>query len=338
MEKNLTDSYLDRKNVLNNELAIKEIESTYQLAGVSFNGSHYFVNQQIANFYEVDIRTIERLIEDHKEELESNDYEVIKGEKLAAFKKAINESELTDINVGQTARNLGIATFRTVLNFAMLLKNSNKAQETRSRILDIVVDIMTNKTDNNIKYINQRDAGYLDQAFIESSERKKFTNSLKNYINMGQYKYAYFTDLVYKSIFKENTKEYRNVLSLARKDQTRETMYSEVLLVIASYEAGIAYELEIESDKLGRQLTKDEAERIVTVFSNHPAQRPHLNEVRMKMASRDLGLRDVYHEKLNEYIQPISEADFEKFIGEQSKSLEKQLEEHIDVFNRLKDK
>ena len=54
-------------------------------------------------------------------------------------------------------------------------------------------------------------------------------------MNVGQYKYAYFTDLLYKLILKK-VQESIKILSLKPKDKTRETMYSEVLLVIASYE------------------------------------------------------------------------------------------------------
>ena len=57
----------------------------------------------------------------------------------------------------------------------------------------------------------------------------------------------------------------------------------------------------------------------------------------IKMASRDLHFRDAFHKKLEEYIHSISPADFERFLGEQSVSFEKQLEEAKDVFKRLKD-
>ena len=60
--------------------------------------------------------------------------------------------------------------------------------------------------------------------------------------------------------------------------------------------------------------------------------------VRVKMASRDYGLRDVTHKKLQDYIGPLDKADFEKFLGQKSKALGAQLNKHQDVFKRLKDK
>jgi hypothetical protein len=58
------------------------------------------------------------------------------------------------------------------------------------------------------------------------------------------------------------------------------------------------------------------------------------------MASRDLTFRDALHQKLVSYIQTVPESDFEKFLGEASKSLEEQLAEPdtLAVFKRLKDR
>lgn len=57
---------------------------------------------------------------------------------------------------------------------------------------------------------------------------------------MGNFKYMVYTDKIYKSIFKENAAEYRKVLKLAANEKVRDTMYSEVLDIIASYEVGFA--------------------------------------------------------------------------------------------------
>ncbi|MGX7198719.1 DNA-binding protein [Enterococcus nangangensis] len=338
MNKDLTESYLDRQNILNNKLAIKEAEDVYKLNGLLFEGVQVYSNAQIAEFFEVDLRTIERIIESDRKELEKNGLMVLTGKKLAQFKDAVSKEPKADIAIGANTRSFSVSTFRTILNFSMLIKSSEKARLVRSRILDIVLDVLTKKTDGKVKYINQRDASYLDRAFAEESERKKFTQALNLYVDMNQYKYAFFTDEIYRSIFRENTKEYRNILSLAKRDNARATMYSEVLLLIASYEAGIAYEIEKESSSLGRMLTRQETLEIVDNFANHPAQKPLIEDVRLKMASRDHGFRNAYHEKMAEYIRPISENDYEKFLGDQSKALEEQIEEHRAVFERLRDK
>lgn len=331
---NIIKTTTERQNILNNNFAVKKAEEEFNIKGVLVNDIRYYTNQQLADFFEVDIRTIERTLQDNRKELECNDYQIITGNKLSEFKK---NASLTDSFVGQSAKSLGISTFRTLLNFAMLL-NNNKAKEIRSRIIDIVMGVLIEKTGGFVKHINQRDKNYLDTRYIEETERKKFTNSLDKYVNMGVNKYPYFTDKVYKAIFKENTREYKKILDLSKKDNARNTMYSEVLLVISSFEAGLAYEIENKSKKLGRLLDKEEVNGIISDFANHPSQRPLLNDCRTKMASRDLGFRNAYHPPLEEYINPVTRDDFEKFLGEQSKDLEKQIQEHKDVFLRLRDK
>lgn len=337
MKKDLTNSLVHRKNILNNELTIKELEKRIKIQGIKYEGVIYFTNSQVADFFNVDLRTIERLIENHKEELQSNDFTVLRGKDLASFKKNVNNSA-TDIGVGRKVTNLSVSTFRTLLNFAMLLTNSEVAKDMRGVMIDITMDKIAEKTGGHVKYINQRDKDYLNKAYIEETERKKFTNALKKFVNVGQYKYAYFTDLLYKLIFKESTREYKKVLSLTTKDKTRSTMYSEVLLLISSFESGIAFEIEKKYRELDRPLTKDETINVFKEYAKHPDKLPLINDVRVKMASRDLGLRDALHIELDEYINPVTQDDFEKFLGEQSKSLERQIKEHKDVFLRLRDK
>ncbi len=338
MNKDLTNSQIDRKNVLNNSFAIEKIQQQYQLKGIKYEGVFYFTTQQIADFFKVDIRTIRRLIDEHEDELKSNDYAIISGNDLDRFRKSAEEQFATDIHVSHKTRNLGISTVRTLLNFAMLLTNSEIAKVMRKDILDITINTIAEKTGGHTKFINQRDREYLNKLYIEETERKLFTDSLKNYVDVGQYKYAYFTDLLYKSIFKESAREYKKVLSLKPKDKARETMYSEVLLVIASYEKGIAYDIEQKYKELKRPLNKKETIEIFKKYSEHPGNQPLLIDARTKMASRDLGFRDALHKELDEYINPINKDDFERFLGEQSKSLEEQIKEHEEVFLRLRDK
>lgn len=77
MKKNLTTSPVDRQNIINNQLAVNEIEKAVGIKGVLFEGSYRFTKQQIAEFYEVDNRTIERYLERFKDELTINGYEVL---------------------------------------------------------------------------------------------------------------------------------------------------------------------------------------------------------------------------------------------------------------------
>ena len=218
----------------------------------------------------------------------------------------------------------------------MLLKENKNAQLLRSKMLDIVIDTINNRTGGGTKFINRRDANYFPSALQESNYRKDFTSALSRYVNMGNYKYSLFTDKIYQCIFKENAKEYKQILKLAESDNLRETMYAEVLNSIASFETGLAFELEKKSKILGRMLEPVEVDQIFHEFAKHPQQRPYIEDARIKMASRDLHFRDALHIKLEEYIQSVSPADFERFLGEQSVVFDEQLKEAEDVMKRLK--
>jgi hypothetical protein len=115
-------------------------------------------------------------------------------------------------------------------------------------------------------------------------------------------------------------------------------MYAEVLLLISSFEVGFADVLRKEFEKLSRKLTPIEVDSLFTAFESHRLWVPQIEDVRTKMASRDLGFRDALHIRLKEYINAIPPTDFERFLGEKSKDLSARLEEMSEVFKRLKDR
>lgn len=336
MAKDLTESSHDRQNILNNRYALQQAEQHLALGGVLFQGETVFTKAQVAALYEVTDRTVERYLASHEQELGANGYRLLKGKNLKVFKDL---TDGTDINVG-TISVLGVFTFRAVLNLGMLLTDSEPARLLRSRLLDIVLDVMAERAGGHTKFINQRDENYLVSALQEENYRRQFTDALDNYVEGNPWKYARFTNLIYQSIFHENATEYKKVLNLAAKTNIRETLYSEVLNLIASYESGIAHELEQASTEKGRKLTQKEAEKLFASFEKHPLFKPLILDARTKMASRDLCFRDALHEKLEAYIQSVPEADFERFLGEKSRSLEEQLSdpETLAVLKRLKDR
>lgn len=337
MAKDLTESLHDRQNILNNRYALQKAEQHLALGGVQFNGEAVFTKQQVMELFEISERTIERYLSSHADELKNNGYQILRGSKLREFKAL---SYGADIDDGTKTSVLGVFSFRAILNLGMLLTDSERAKELRSRVLDIVIDVLAERAGGHTKFINQRDQDYLMAAFQEENYRKQFTDALDKYVDGNKWKYGRFTNLIYQSIFHENAAEYKKILKLAEKDKIRETMYSEVLTLIASFESGIAHELERLSTSLGRPLMQKEAEQLFASFEQHPLFRPLITDARTKMASRDLCFRDALHEKLEAYIKSVPEADFERFLGEKSKSLEEQLSdpETLDVFKRLKDR
>ncbi len=331
----LTESSIARQNILNNPFAIKKMSENLALGGYIYKGESIFTRSDVEKIFNIDQRTVERYVATHKEELSKNGYRLLQGKSLKEFK----EFSRSDMNVGSLVNSLGIFTFRTVLNIAMLLTESEKARFIRSKILDIVLSVLTEKAGGNTKYINQRDADYLPAAFQEENHRKEFTSAISRFLDMPDWKYGYCTNAIYRSIFHEDADEYRKILDMAQKEQVRDTMYAEVLTLIASYEAGLAYEIEEAYKAKGEEkLSKTEFDAVVAKFEAHPSQKPLLNDARTKMASRDKCFRDALHHKLEHYIQSVPEADFERFLGKKSKELEEHILESREVFKRLKDR
>jgi hypothetical protein len=331
--KSLANSRIDRDNILNNTVAIREIEKELNLGGVNWNNQLWFTKEYASSLYGVDIRTIESQISKNIDEITQNGYVVLTSKQLQDLKKFA-----TEIGFGNKTRKLALLSFRTILNLSMLLQNSKKATEIRTKILDIVIGVLSEKTGGHRLYINQRDPNFLDVAYSSDIARREFTQALNLHVDMGIYKYEYFTNQVYKTIFLENAKKYQQILRLKNKANLRDTMYTEILTNIASIESGLAYDIEAKAAELNRLLSKDEVDELVFNLTDHPSMHIYIEQARSKMASRDLCFRDAYHSELQNYISSVDPDDFERFLGEKSKSLEKQIEEHIDIFKRLKDK
>lgn len=331
---NLTISNIERQNVLNNKYALTKIQESIGIVGMEFEGEYRFTKKMVADFFEVEERTIERYIEQYSEELTANGYFLCKGKKLKELKLQFAPV----INVGSKTTQLGLFNFRAFLNIGMLISESEKARELRSTILDIVIATINEKTGGGTKYINRRDVNYIRAAIKEENYRKTLTSSINKYvIGHPTYKYAQVTDFIYKAVFRENAKEYKKILDLDSKDNLRHTLYSEVLLVISSFENGVGAAIyEQFKENGGTKLNLSEVEKIVNELAEHPMQKPYLNDARTKMASRDLCFRDAYHGNIAEYLQAVTPEEYERFIGNQSIDFDQILAENKDVLKRLK--
>ena len=195
MAKDLTTSNISRQNILNNHVALEQVESHLDLGGVHWHDEAVFTKAQVAEILDVDVRTIERYLESNHEELSSNGYKVLKGKNLKDFKNYVSDIDVGDIS---KTPSLGVFSFKTVLNLAMLVTESDKAKQIRSKILDIVLDVIAQKSGGHTKYINQRDEAYLPSAYNEYNYRKEFTNALNHYLDSNQWKYSRYTNKIYR--------------------------------------------------------------------------------------------------------------------------------------------
>ncbi len=332
--KELTVSNIERQNVLNNRFAVDEIQKSLDISGMLFEGEYWLTKKMVADFYGVDISTIDRYLASNGEELKHNGYILCKGKSLKEFKlqfaHLINETSKTT--------QLGLFNFRAFLNIGMLLTESERAKALRSMILDLVIAKIHEKTGGGTKFINRRDVNYMPAAITEENYRRNLTSAINKYVNgHNTYKYAQITDFIYKAVFKENAKEYKEVLDLDSKDNVRHTLYAEVLLVISSFENGVGAAIYEQYKKNGnRLLSITDVENIVNELAEHPMQKPYLNDARTKMASRDFSFRDAYHGNIAEYLKAVTPEEYERFIGDQSIDFDSILESNKDVLKRLK--
>lgn len=331
MSKDLIHFQVDRQNILNNSYAIEQIQKELPLTGYLWQAEIVFTIDSVSNIFDVDTRTIQRIIEANRDELAQNGFRILSGDTLSAFRES-------GYKISPLIRNLSLFTIRSVLDIAMLLTTSERAKEIRQKILDITMNVLQSRTNGNTQFINQRDPNFLEISYQNETGRKNFTNALNSYVDMGLYKYEFFTNKVYQCIFLEKAKEYQRVLRLSTRTKLRDTMYTEVLLCITAVERGAAYELEKKYKELNRKLTKEEASLVIQSLSEHPSTKTFIEQARTKMASRDLSFRDAEHKKLQNYITSVDPDDFERFLGNKSKSLEQQIREHRAIFLRLKDK
>ncbi len=360
MKRDLTQSAIDRQKILNNVQAIEVISSKLGFSGLLYNDEYKFTTKMVADIYDVDVRTIKRYVENFEEELGHNGYVVLKGSKLKEFKElfghlmSVSDDDVsqrdTDVPLSkQNAENqsyknikaLAVFNFRAVLNIGMLLAESEKAKQVRSLMLDVVIDTINKRIGGSTKYINQRDEEFLVAITREPEYRKEFTNALNLYLDMGPMKYSIYTDAIYNAIFIENTKEYKAILKLEARDNLRDTMYAEVLKLIASFEIGIADEMQEKSEELGRKLRPSELNILIDRFANKRLWIPQIEDARAKMASRDYGLRNIIHKRLQNYIGALTKEDYNRFLGEQSKELIERVIENpnlLEVFKRLKNR
>ena len=330
----LTVSNIERQNVLNNKYAVAKIKDNLGVSAMDFDGQYLFTKKMVADFYEVDVSTINRYLAEYVDELQHNGYVLYKGKRLKEFKLQFGHL----INETSKTTQLGLFNFRAFLNIGMLLTESEKAKQVRSVILDIVIATLNERVGGGTKYINRRDASYLPTALKEVNYRKQLTSALRAYVDGHETNmYSEVTNAIYKAVFKENANEYREILRLDSKDNVRHTLYAEVLLVIASFENGIGAAIREAYKAKGEvKLTISEVKELIMKLAEAPMQKPYLDDARTKMASRDLSFRDAYHGNIEEYLRAVSPEEYDRFIGDKSLDIDQILDENSDVLKRLK--
>ncbi|AUG78545.1 hypothetical protein CFP65_3760 [Kitasatospora sp. MMS16-BH015] len=129
------------------------------------DGMHV-TTEGVAQYFEVEEKAVHSLVIDHRGELESNGYRVVTGAELASFKE-LGKSP-------SRARSLALFTRRTVLNLAMLMRDSEVARQVRCYLLDIERRTMFQPVDNPSGGVVDNPPfapGSVDEAVARVSER-----------------------------------------------------------------------------------------------------------------------------------------------------------------------
>jgi len=180
------------------------------------------------------------------------------------------------------------------------------------------------KTEENFKHVMQialEDPKFVNQLAKDFQEtrtetkeyRKDFTDSIKKYVIIKNY--GTYTDMLYRFLFVERAKEYKELLGLVKNDLVRNTMYEEVLFIIGSFETGLAGELEKEYNNKGTFLNKQEFINVFNQFSSTKNWEVYKKRVRKIMATYDQELRNVEHPKLIDYKKEFTNEDIKQLLG-----------------------
>lgn len=88
----------------------------------------HITTEAVAAYFDVSIETIKSLVKINRSEVEGNGYRVLEGSELRSFKDLCS--------IGSQARSLALFDRRTLLNVAMLLRDSEVARAVRRYLLD----------------------------------------------------------------------------------------------------------------------------------------------------------------------------------------------------------
>ncbi|MCI1763626.1 hypothetical protein [Heyndrickxia oleronia] len=121
-DKALREKHIERTDVLNKVKVLSILPD-----------DKHMTTDMVAEYYQVDIEVIRKIIQRHRDELDSDGLNILRGEKLKEYKKRI-----AGHNVHLSAKsNLTIINRRCCLRIGMLLRDSPVAKQVRTYLLNI---------------------------------------------------------------------------------------------------------------------------------------------------------------------------------------------------------
>ena len=124
MAKDLTASQIERQSVLNNTVDLPRIQEALVIEALEFQGVYYVTKQMAADYYGVELRTIENCLADNKEEILHNAYRLWMGNTLNTIKLHF----ALEKDFGSKTTYYGLLGFRSFFNLGMLFTTIEKAK------------------------------------------------------------------------------------------------------------------------------------------------------------------------------------------------------------------
>jgi uncharacterized coiled-coil protein SlyX len=133
-----TESVLLESRSLRTDLGHKvEVLDKVKALALSADGIHA-TTRDVAEYFEVGESVVNNLLGRHREELEANGLRVLHGSDLREFVNLkLSVTKANANSYPQMQRRLAVYTRRTILNVAMLLRDSEIAQRVRAYLLDV---------------------------------------------------------------------------------------------------------------------------------------------------------------------------------------------------------
>ena len=103
--------------------------------------TEFATTQQVATFFEVNLETIQKLIQRNKGELVNSGLISLKGQQLKELKETIEKLEFGAMDMKSIPKKVTILTVlpkRAILNIGMLLRDSEVAKRLREALLDVI--------------------------------------------------------------------------------------------------------------------------------------------------------------------------------------------------------
>ena len=208
--------------------------------------------EQVANYYEVSKKTINTIIERHRDELENDGIITLKGEELKSFK-----NELINDEISSKTTVLTILTKRAMLRIGMLLTTGAIAKEVRTYLLSCEEEIAEEKK----LWLAKRQAGIID--------RKRMTTAISNYVPEGKSKrfaYPNYTNMIYKVLFQKDAKSLKEERGYEKNEKLRDSFSGQELMLVDEAETIVTALVTLG---FGYDYIKDQLEKKYTYLHQH---------------------------------------------------------------------